>query len=74
MNFNGLFVTFHKVAFTNDGWLLNPKTDLLLRLMPTQFFTSLGIRGLLWALLAPAALEILARTGLAKVRDEKGDS
>ena len=42
--------------------------------MPTQFFTSLGIRGLLWALLAPAALEILARTGLAKVRDEKGDS
>ena len=47
---------------------------LLLRLMPTQFFTSLGIRGLLWALLAPAALEILARTGLAKVRDEKGDS
>ena len=74
VNFNGLFVTFHKVAFTNDGWLLNPKTDLLLRLMPTQFFTSLGIRGLLWALLAPAALEILARTGLAKVRDEKGDS
>ena len=39
VNFDGLFVTFHKVAFTNDLWLLNPNTDVLLALMPLPFFT-----------------------------------
>jgi len=38
VNFDGLFVTFHKVAFANDLWLLNPNTDLLLALMPLNFF------------------------------------
>ena len=37
-DFDGLFVTFHRLAFTNDLWLLNPKTDLLVRLMPLPFF------------------------------------
>ena len=39
VNFDGLFVTFHKVVFTNDLWLLNPNTDVLLALMPLPFFT-----------------------------------
>lgn len=38
LNFDGLFVTFHQVAFSNDLWLLNPHTDLLLALMPIPFF------------------------------------
>ena len=37
-DFDGLFITFHRVAFSNDLWLLNPATDLLIRLMPTGFF------------------------------------
>ncbi len=37
-DFDSLFVTFHRVAFTNDLWLMNPATDLILRLMPTGFF------------------------------------
>ena len=57
VDFNGLFVTFHRVAFRNDGWLLDPRTDLLIRLMPTAFFVRLGLRGLLRfaAVLAAAA-------------------
>lgn len=39
VNFDGLFVTFHKIAFTNSLWLLNPQTDLLVALMPLPFFT-----------------------------------
>ena len=62
-DFDGFFITFHKVAFTNDGWLLNPGTDMLIRLMPEEFFISLGIRGALWALIAPASLWIAARLG-----------
>ena len=38
MNFDGLFITFHKIAFTNDLWLLNPNTDVLMALMPLPFF------------------------------------
>lgn len=37
-DFDGVFILFHRVAFTNDLWLLDPRTDLLIRLMPTGFF------------------------------------
>lgn len=67
VNFDGLFVTFHRIAFDNDGWLLNPATDMLIRLMPTEFFISLGVRGIWLALAAPALLEIVARFGLRKL-------
>ena len=63
-DFNGFFTAFHRIAFTNDGWLLNPWTDMLIRLMPTEFFISLGIRGAWLALIAPVVLEITARFGL----------
>ncbi len=59
-DFEGLFVTFHRVSFTNDGWLLDPRTDLLIRLMPESFFMRLGIRGLMRALAMPAALAAAA--------------
>ena len=49
IDFNSLFILFHHIAFTNDLWLLNPQTDLLIRLMPTQFFISYAaIIGGLW--------------------------
>lgn len=38
VNFDGLFVTFHKLIFNNNLWLLNPNTDLLMALMPLSFF------------------------------------
>ena len=47
IDFDGLFTTFHKIAFTNDGWLLDSRTDMLIRLMPTAFFMSMGIRVLM---------------------------
>ncbi len=61
IDFDGFFVSFHRVAFTNDGWLLNARTDLLMRLMPVSFFIRLGIRGLLWSLIIPTMLEAAAR-------------
>ncbi len=41
-NFDGFFITLHKVFFTNDLWLLNPNTDLLIQLMPTVFFIQMA--------------------------------
>ena len=71
VNFNGLFVTFHKVAFRNDGWLLNQKTDLLIRLMPISFFVRLGLRGLLRFAALPAVMAAAVWIGLKKA-DTKG--
>ena len=38
IDFDSLFVLFHHIAFTNDLWLLDPRTDLMIQLMPTPFF------------------------------------
>lgn len=57
VNFDGLFITFHKLAFTNDLWLLNPYTDLLLQLMPTPLF--IDCAGRLGAALLPVAVLLL---------------
>ena len=62
VNFDGFFVTFHLLAFTGDGWLLNPRTDLLIRLMPEEFFISLGLKGL------AAFVPLLALTVFAAFR------
>ena len=56
IDFDGLFITFHRVAFRNDLWLLNPRTDLLIRLMPQELFISLGLRGLCFFLAGTAFL------------------
>jgi len=61
IDFDGLFTVFHRIAFTNDGWLLDPRTDLLIRLMPTELFVRLAVRILLWAAAAVAAAVIAAR-------------
>ena len=52
IDFDRLFVLFHRLSFSNDLWLLNPQTDLLIRLMPIGFFmTYASILGAVWLLL-----------------------
>ena len=73
-DFDGLFVTFHRVAFPNGGWLLNPETDLLIRLMPLNFFISLGIRGAMRALAVPVVLDAAARIGIHRTRNKEQEA
>ena len=72
IDFDSLFVTFHRVAFTNEGWLLDPRTDMLIRLMPTPFFISMGVRVLLAVLAAALVLSgteaIIRKAGNKKVK------
>ena len=44
IDFDSLFILFHQVAFTNDLWLLDPRTDLMIQLMPTPFFIDYAAR------------------------------
>ena len=36
--FQAMFVGMHRLIFTNDNWLLNPATDMLIRTMPQNLF------------------------------------
>ena len=49
IDFDGLFILFHRLSFANDLWLMDPSRDLIIRLMPIGFFLNYaaGI-GLLW--------------------------
>lgn len=42
-DFNSLFTLFHEVLFTNDLWLLDERTDILLQMHPLGFFMDIGI-------------------------------
>ncbi len=41
-DFNKYFTYFHYIFFTNDLWLLNPETDLLIQMLPEEFFSSMA--------------------------------
>lgn len=61
LNFDGVFEFFHRIAFDNQLWMLNPRTDMLIRLMPSGFFaTYAAIIGVLWLVELVAVLFISA--------------
>ena len=48
--FENLFVQMHELIFTNDLWLMNPDTDILIRMMPQQLFEQALLNGASMAL------------------------
>ena len=60
IDFGGAFTFFHRVLFSNDLWLLNPATDLLIRICPESMFMGMGLRIGLWGLAALVAVPALA--------------
>lgn len=44
LNFNKLFEVFHKILFTNDLWLLDPREDFLINLLTEDFFFELFLK------------------------------
>lgn len=41
--FERLFVGMHELLFTNDLWMLDPRTDILIRMMPQLLFERAGM-------------------------------
>ena len=44
LDFSSAFTFFHKILFTNDLWLLDPATDLLINICPARMFANMGLR------------------------------
>lgn len=65
-DFTQAFTWFHEVLFANELWLLNPRTDLLIRMLPEAFFAEIAAAaviamGLLVALTGAAVWLIFGR-------------
>lgn len=43
-DFNKYFTRFHEIFFDNDLWLLDPRTNLLIRMLPEGFFMDMVVR------------------------------
>lgn len=43
-DFGALFTRFHLLVFTNDLWLLDPATDVMIRMLPQAFFEKMALR------------------------------
>lgn len=58
-NFEYSFIKFHEILFTNDLWLLNPRTDKLIVMFPENFFygitQDIAFRSLITAIATTAA-------------------
>lgn len=48
IDFHKYFTYFHHIFFTNDLWLLDPNTDILIQMLPLEFFNSIAYKILLY--------------------------
>lgn len=57
IDFSSAFIAMHHILFSNDLWLMDPKTDVMIRMLPERFFTFISIyligASLIAALTAP---------------------
>ena len=44
IDFDSAFIKFHHLFFNNDLWLLDPITDIMIRMLPQDFFMNMAIR------------------------------
>ena len=56
--FEAVFVGLHRLIFTNSNWLLNPATDILIRMMPQALFET-ALRDVLGQFALAFALAVL---------------
>ena len=56
VDFNSFWNGFHHIFFTNDLWILNPATDILIMMVPQQFFFDLVMRIVIASVVAIAVL------------------
>lgn len=60
LNFDAAFTAMHRALFSNQLWLMDPSTDLMIRMLPERFFISMGrtlaVRSASAALAAPLVI------------------
>ncbi len=65
VDFTSFWVSFHHLFFSNDLWLLDPATDVLIMMVPEQFFSDLVARIIIRFVSLFVALNAVAIAGIA---------
>lgn len=60
-DFTKYWTIFHKIFFTNELWLLDPATDLMIQMLPESFFSGMAVKIVLSFFIYLAILQV---TGL----------
>lgn len=59
-DFNKYFTYFHLIFFTNDLWILDPNTDLMIQMLPEEFFVGMATNIMISFLVYLAILQIVS--------------
>ena len=59
IDINRYFTYFHLLFFSNDLWILNPKTDLMIQMLPEEFFMGMAKNIMLLFFIYLAILQVL---------------
>jgi integral membrane protein (TIGR01906 family) len=72
IDFTNFWISFHHIFFAgNDLWLLDPATDVLIQMVPEQFFSDLVARIIIRFVSIFLTLNIAAAVGLYIVKRKK---
>lgn len=72
MDFNKYFTYFHTIFFDNDLWLLDPNEDLLIQMLPEEFFIDIFNRILLFFISTLAIIQLISYILMMKGKDFYG--
>ncbi|MDK2564709.1 TIGR01906 family membrane protein [Romboutsia sedimentorum] len=61
INFEGSFVIFHKLMFSNDYWIFDPNLDPVIDMLPQQFFFHTGVMMLSLVLISSILMYVVYR-------------
>lgn len=72
IDFNRYFTYFHMIFFDNDLWLLDPNEDLLIQMLPEEFFIDIFNRILLFFISTLAIIQLISYILMMKGKDFYG--
>ncbi|MFT8871759.1 MAG: TIGR01906 family membrane protein [Sporolactobacillus sp.] len=61
IDFNDIFITFHKLVFSNNYWIFDPTRDPVINILPETFFMHAALLILVLIVTAIIALELIDR-------------
>ena len=59
IDFNKYFTIFHLIFFTNELWILDPSTDLMIQMLPEQFFFGMAKNIGIWFFVYLAIVQLI---------------
>lgn len=72
-NFNSSFTMFHELFFSNDLWLLDPETDLMIQMLPENFFMDMAMKIGIYFIVSLLVIAVVSALYLAFTKEVDGN-